>query len=190
MENTVNKEINFNQEILELKKVLCFACKKHAGQFRDDGKPYITHPLRVAELVAKYKKSKNIKLLMSAALLHDTLEDTYTSPRELYDFFGKDSPVPSLVIELTTAKLVPKLIGKAQYLSQKMEHMTSYALVIKLCDRLDNISDLNGCTPEKRDRTLKDTRYIMDYLKSHRELTNTHKKIMQDIEKVLQENGY
>ncbi len=177
-----------NYDIGELKDVLQFACEKHAGQFRDDGKPYITHPLRVAELVAKYKKSKNIKLLMSAALLHDTLEDTYTSPKELYDFFGEDSPVPSLVIELTTAKYVPKLIGKAQYLAQKMEHMTSYALVIKLCDRLDNISDLKGCSLEKQKRTINDTIYIIDYLKSHRELTNTHKVIINEIEKVI--NSY
>lgn len=189
MINSTTKNIEYS-DLEDLKLVLAFACKKHQGQFRDDGKPYITHPLRVAELVAKYKKSKNIKLLMSAALLHDTLEDTYTSPKELYDFFGKDSPVPSLVIELTTAKFVPKLIGKAQYLAQKMEHMTSYALVIKLCDRLDNITDLEGCSLEKKERTLSDTRFIMNHLKQNRQLTNTHKNIMNEIEKVLNKYGY
>lgn len=189
MEKLIDEK-KIDEQIFELKDVLSFAYKKHAGQMRDDGKPYITHPLRVAELVAKYKKSKNIKLLMSAALLHDTLEDTYTSPKELYDFFGKNSQIPSLVVELTTAKYVPKLIGKAQYLAQKMTAMTSYALVIKLCDRLDNISDLKGCSVEKQNRTLLDTRYIIDYLKTHRELTNTHLKIIEDIEKILQEYGF
>ena len=178
-----------NNEI-DLKQVLAFAYKKHNGQVRDDGAPYITHPIRVARLVSKYKKSKNYKLLMSASLLHDTLEDTYTSIKELYDFFGEDSQVPSLVVELTTAKYVPKLIGKAEYLAYKMEHMTSYALVIKLCDRLDNLSDMAGCTPEKQKRTLSDTRFIIDYLKAHRELTKTHQKIIEEIEKILQQNSY
>lgn len=189
MEKFLDEKI-LDEQFFELKDVLSFACKKHAGQMRDDGTPYITHPLRVAELVAKYKKSKNIKLLMSVALLHDTLEDTYTSLKELYDFFGKDSPVPSLIVELTTAKYVPKLISKAQYLAQKMTAMTSYALVIKLCDRLDNISDLKGCALEKQHKTLADTRFIVDYLKTHRELTNTHKKIINDIENILQKYGY
>ena len=184
-----DKVITYDENI-DLKQVLAFAYKKHYGQLRDDGAPYITHPIRVAKLVSKYKQTKNYKLLMSASLLHDTLEDTYTSIKELYDFFGKDSAVPSLVVELTTANYVPKLIGKAEYLAYKMEHMTSYALVIKLCDRLDNLSDMAGCTPEKQKRTLSDTRFIIDYLKTHRNLTKTHQKIISEIEKILQKNGY
>lgn len=177
-------------ENIDLRQVLELAVSKHNGQFRDDGKPYIIHPIRVAKLVAKYKKSKNYRLLISASLLHDTLEDTYTSVKELYDIFGKNSQVPSLIVELTTAKFVPKLIGKAEYLAHKMENMTSYALVIKLCDRLDNISDLNGCSTEKQHRTLSDTRYIINYLTSYKKLTNTHKRIIKDIEKILKKYGY
>lgn len=183
------KVITYDENI-DLKEVLKFACQKHSGQFRDDGAPYIVHPIRVAQLVSKYKKTKNYKLLMSASLLHDTLEDTYTSIKELYDFFGKESAVPSLVVELTTANYVPKLIGKAEYLAHKMENMTSYALVIKLCDRLDNITDLAGCTPEKQKRTLTDTRFIIEYLKTHRTLTNSHKTIMAEIEKILVQKGF
>lgn len=183
------KVITYDEKI-DLKDVLRFAYKKHYGQFRDDGAPYITHPIRVAKLVSKYKQTKNYKLLMSASLLHDTLEDTYTSIRELYDFFGKESAVPSLVVELTTANYVPKLIVKAEYLAHKMENMTSYALVIKLCDRLDNLTDMAGCTIEKQKRTFGDTRFIINYLRTHRVLTKTHQKIISEIEKVLQKNGY
>ena len=184
-----NMDIKTDENI-DLREVLNLAVKKHAGQLRDDGKPYVTHPIRVATLVAKYKKSKNYKLLISASLLHDTLEDTYTSVRELYDIFGENSQVPSLIVELTTAKFVPKLIGKAEYLAHKMENMTSYALVIKLCDRLDNINDIRGCSTEKQHRTLSDTRYIINYLTNKRELTKTHKKIIASIEKVLKDYGY
>lgn len=182
--------INNDDRNINLKKVLSFAKTKHEGQLRQNGSPYITHPVRVAKLVAQYKKSKNYKLLLSAALLHDTLEDTYTCTKELYDFFGENSQVPSLVVELTTAKFVPKLIGKAEYLAHKMENMTSYALVIKLCDRLDNLTDLNGCSLEKKQRMMTDTRYIIDYLKTHRELTQTHLNIINKLEEVLTSNGY
>ena len=80
--NVVNNDRN-----IDLKAVLELAKRKHEGQFRDDGLPYIVHPVRVAKLVAQHKRSKNYKLLLSAALLHDTLEDTYTSVKELYDFY-------------------------------------------------------------------------------------------------------
>ncbi len=183
--NVVNNDRN-----IDLKAVLELAKRKHEGQFRDDGLPYIVHPVRVAKLVAQHKRSKNYKLLLSAALLHDTLEDTYTSVKELYDFFGKNSQVPSLIVELTTANFVPKLIGKAEYLAQKMEYMTSYALIIKLCDRLDNITDLVGVTEEKRKRTLSDTRYIIDYLRKNRELTKTHVELIAEIEKILNQYGF
>lgn len=182
--------IENNDANIDLKKVLELAKQKHDGQFRSNGLPYIVHPVRVAKLVAQHKKSKNYKLLLSAALLHDTLEDTYTSVKELYDFFGENSQVPSLIVELTTAKFVPKLIGKAEYLARKMEYMTSYALVIKLCDRLDNITDLEGFSLEKANKTLSDTRYIVEYLKSHRKLTETHKTLINEIENVLVQHGF
>ena len=184
------KTIIEKDEDIDLKKVLEFAIEKHKGQTRDDGTPYIMHPIRVARLIQKYKKSKHPNILISAALLHDTLEDTYTSIKELYDFFGEDSQVPSMVVELTTAKFMPKLVGKAEYLAHKMEDMSTYALAIKLCDRLDNLRDLEGCSEDKKQRILCDTRYMIDYLNQHRELTNTHKKIIPDIEKLLKKYGY
>lgn len=186
--NEVN--IKNNDDNIDIHKVFEFAYNKHKNQTRDDGTPYINHPIRVAKLIAKYKKSKNKKILVSAALLHDTLEDTYTSTKELYDLFGKDSQVPSLVVELTNAKFVPKLIGKANYLAEKMEHMTSYALAIKLCDILDNTTDLSGCTEEKKNYVRQNARNIIEYLKLHRELTSTHVKIITVIDYNLKQQGY
>ena len=82
--------------------VLEFATKKHAGQFRADGKtPYIVHPIKVAEIVRRVKQSADIDYIVAAALLHDTLEDTYTSYQELKDEFGE--MVASMVMEVTTA---------------------------------------------------------------------------------------
>ena len=168
----------------KVKKALAFATEKHKGQKRDGGEDYITHPIRVAQLVERYKKSKNIENILCAALLHDTLEDTYTSPKEIADNFG--DMVASMVVELTTAKIVPKLIGKDVYIVNKMFNMTQYTLVIKLADRLDNISDLNGVSPEKKERMLKETKTIVDKLKTKQDLTEAHKALIEEIDKVLE----
>ncbi|MBR4124115.1 MAG: bifunctional (p)ppGpp synthetase/guanosine-3',5'-bis(diphosphate) 3'-pyrophosphohydrolase [Clostridia bacterium] len=169
----------------DLKEVLEFAKEKHKGQKRDDGSDYINHPMRVAKIVDDYKGkfSKNRKILFAAALLHDTLEDTYTSYKEIADHFGEY--VASLVLELTTAKYACHYIGKAQYLAEKMEHMTSYALTIKLADRLDNLSDMVGCKMEKQQRTINDTIYILDHLEKTRKLTESQQKLTELIKEQI-----
>lgn len=166
-----------------IKKVYLFAKEKHRGQLRDGGQAYIVHPVRVAKLIIQHKSSKNIELLVAGALLHDTLEDTYTSYRELEDNFGE--VVASMVMELTTASYVPKLEGKDIYLSHKMENMSSYALCIKLADRLDNLSDLSQVREEKRVRTLNQTKNIIDYLTAHRKLTKAQQSLVNEINKIL-----
>ncbi|MBR2467983.1 MAG: HD domain-containing protein [Clostridia bacterium] len=168
-------------------KAIKFADRKHKGAKRDDGTPYISHPMRVAEFVRKFKKSKNKTKLYIAALLHDTIEDTYTSYTELCKKFGETSA--SIVMELSTARFDSMWIEKSQkadYLSKKMSFMTNYALTVKFCDRLDNVLTLDGVTKEKRERTLADTRYIIDFVSAARELTGTQKRVIAEIEKAME----
>ena len=167
-------------------KAYKFAKLKHQGQLRDNGQQYIVHPIRVARIVLENKHSKNCDILVASALLHDTLEDTYTSYKELEENFGE--VIASLVMELTTASYMPKLEGKDVYLSHKMENMSSYALYVKLADRLDNISDLSNTTDEKRIRILNQTKNIIDYLTTHITFTSSQQKIVDKINKILGEN--
>lgn len=155
---------------LDYDYVLKFATKKHEGQFRADGvTPYINHPIMVAELVKKYKKSRNIEAIVAAALLHDTLEDTYTSYRELEDNFGE--MVASMVMEVTTASYMPQLVGKGNYLKHKMIDMSNYSLCIKLADRLANLIDAKSLPEDRKQKTIFDTYEIIEYLQEKRELT-------------------
>ena len=172
-------KIELDREI-DLEKVLRFATEKHRGQKRDDGRDYITHPIRVAKIVEKFKAGTSINknVLIAGALLHDTLEDTYTSYKELCD---------NLVLELTNADYCCKLVGKALYLAEKMQYMTNYALFIKLADRYDNICDLANTKPEKKIRTIKDTYYILDYLEKHRSMTKSQLKLVSAIKEKLEE---
>ncbi len=155
---------------LDYDYVLNFATKKHAGQTRADGvTPYINHPILVADLLKKYKKSRNIDAIVAAALLHDTLEDTYTSYRELEDNFGE--MVASMVMEVTTASYMPQLIGKGNYLKHKMIDMSNYSLCIKLADRLANLIDAKTLSEDKKQKLVFDTYEIIEYLEEKRELT-------------------
>ena len=159
-------------------KAIQFASEKHKGQIRRcSGLPYITHPIVVMELVQKYKKnSKHIEELKCAALLHDTLEDTNTSYQEIERNF---TPlIASLVMELTSDKVVIKEIGKNEYLKQKMIKMSKYSFTLKLLDRLSNIMDQP--TEKYILHTLNLTQYIKD---NRKKITKRHLKIISEINK-------
>ncbi len=181
-------------EIFE--KALIFAVKAHSGQIRkgvdEDGfsRPYILHPLHclpvsyilhplnVMQKIFNNKVSKNIYLLASAAILHDSLEDVeWVTLEMITELFGEQ--IASLVDELTINKEESKKIGKKDYLVNKMNSMSSYALAIKLCDRLDNVSDLETMDKDFRNYYVKQTNYILGKL--DRKLSNVHKKLIEEI---------
>ncbi len=162
-----------------VEEALKFATRMHEGQYRSNGEPYINHPIRVAQKVEKYKVSKDLDILKMAAYLHDTLEDTSATYEDLAAVFG--SAVASIVLELTTDKDMKTEMGKTKYLEIKMKNMSSWALVIKLCDRLDNISDLSICSEEFRRRYTDETIAIIEYVLQNRNLSKTHMNIIKDI---------
>ena len=157
-----------------LLKALNFSKKKHEGQYRKgSGADYVSHPVAVSYLVAGYKKSKKIEELLVASILHDTLEDTDTTFVELANEF---SPlVASLVLELSNDPLQIKKLGKLEYQKRKVVGMSSYGLVIKLVDRLHNISD------HPTQKMITDTVELVTFLKASRKLSKTHKEIVSDI---------
>jgi (p)ppGpp synthase/HD superfamily hydrolase len=165
---------------------LQFATDAHANQTRAGGDPYITHPMRVADTIKQYKQSHNLDALISAALLHDTVEDTGTTHNDLHELFG--GLVASLVKELTSDSDKISQMGKANYLSDKMATMSSWGLVIKLADRLDNVKDITTAkTPEWRAKYKAETEHILDYIEKNRVLSGTHQKIIGLIRAKLNE---
>lgn len=168
----------------QLEDAIIFATDKHKGQIRKgDGRPYILHPMSVLIRLNSVKTSKNMFLLSTAAILHDTVEDCEVSLEEIAAKFGYH--VASLVEELTLDKSKYEKIGKKEYLAQELLKMSSYALVIKLCDRLDNVSDLKSMNEEFRNKYREETRYILDMVKMGRKLTKTHVKLIKEIEKAI-----
>lgn len=165
------------------KGALEFATKMHDGQYRKDGTKYITHPIRVADYLQDFNEEEINETLLASAYLHDTLEDTDITYYDLVGKFG--SQVASIVVELTNDEELKKTLGKTKYLEIKMENMTSAALLIKLCDRLDNVSDLKERDKLFRNRYIKETLNIIDYLIDNRELTLKQIKIIDKIVEYL-----
>lgn len=122
-----------------------FAAEKHRKQRRKDTEetPYINHPIAVAELVARVGGVCDLAMLQ-AAILHDTIEDTETSPEELETRFGKE--VRWLVQEMTDDKSLPKQERK-QLQIEHAPHLSSAAKQIKIADKICNLSDISVTQP-------------------------------------------
>lgn len=166
--------------LTEIKKAYLFAYEKHKGQYRRfNKKPYITHPLETARLVAKITPNKD---LIIAALLHDTIEDTDTTYYEINLKFGDD--VMYLVKELTTDNVNTQMTKK-KYLAGALNNMSSDALLIKLCDRLHNVSSLELSPKKFFWRYINETKYILDSL--NRELSKEHIELINQIKIKIKE---
>ena len=150
-----------------IQEALQFATEKHKGQIRKfDKKNYVEHPKSVAKIIKENKESKKINELVAAAILHDTLEDTNTTEQELRNYFGE--LVTSLVKELATEEKEKEKLGKKEYLAKKMTDMSSWGLVIKLADRLDNVSDLNTSPKEFKKKYAEETEFILEEINGRR----------------------
>lgn len=159
------------------KKAISHAMELHRGQVRQvSGLPYITHPIEVYSIVKKYKESHNIDNICAAAVLHDTMEDCGIS----YDLLKIEyNPmIADLVMEVTNDNRMMLLYGgKRNYINQKLNKISSYALVIKLADILSNVTD------NPTEAQIKRIKHHYDFLASSnaRKLSETHKRILDQI---------
>jgi GTP pyrophosphokinase len=164
----------------QLEDAIIFATEKHKGQVRKgDGRPYILHPMSVLIRIREVKESSNMFLLMIACILHDTVEDCGVTLEEIASKFGYH--VAALVEELTLDKSKYETVGKNVYLADEMLNMSSYALAIKLCDRLDNIADCRSMNEEFVNKYFYETEYILDKLRCRDHLSSTHLSLIRDI---------
>jgi guanosine-3',5'-bis(diphosphate) 3'-pyrophosphohydrolase len=123
-----------------------FAALKHKDQRRKDkeASPYINHPLALALVLSEVSCVPNEDVII-AALLHDTIEDTDTTPAEITHLFGDD--VLSIVLEVTDDKSLPKAMRK----QLQIEHapgMSVSAKLVKLADKICNLRDMAISHPE------------------------------------------
>lgn len=124
---------------------VAFAAVKHQDQRRKGNRhlPYINHPVRVTEILWSVGGVRDMTTLL-AALLHDTLEDTETTASEIESRFGAD--VLRVVQEVTDDKSLPKAVRKQRQIEHAL-HASPQAQLIKLADKIHNVSDLTNEPP-------------------------------------------
>ena len=127
-------------------KALRFAAQKHRDQRRKGSTrpPYINHPIDVAEILWHIGGVRDIDTLV-AALLHDTVEDTGTSPDEIRLEFGE--AVRSMVMEVTDDKSLPKAERKRLQVVNA-PHKSPGAKQIKLADKISNVFEIGNDPPD------------------------------------------
>ena len=128
-----------------LLKAIEFASRKHSMQRRKDvdASPYINHPIAVAHLLADAGGVTDLLTLM-AAVLHDTIEDTETTPSELEQQFGET--VRKVVEEMTDDKTLDKAVRK-QLQIEHAPKLSRRAKSIKIADKIANVEDVAGAPP-------------------------------------------
>lgn len=147
---------DFDKAIIET--AANFAKTMHEGQTRASGEPYYTHPLEVAGILADMKMDTATIL---TAILHDTLEDTPATYKELSTKFGKEvADLVNGVSKLT--KIESQTVeGKQAENFRKLVLAMSEdirVLLVKLADRLHNMRTLGAFNkPEKQRRIARET---------------------------------
>jgi len=144
---------DFDRAVLE--KAFETAQSAHQGQLRKSGDDYITHPVAVAEILAELGLDLST---IVAALLHDTVEDTPYSLKELKKDFGDE--VATLVDGVTKLdKLTYGPTAEAETVRKMVVAMSRdiRILVIKLADRLHNARTWQYVSPESAARKARET---------------------------------
>ena len=142
-------------DLAVIERAYAVAKEKHAGQQRQSGEPYITHPLAVAQILAEMGLGPRA---IAAALLHDTVEDTGYALTDLTAEFGDE--VAMLVDGVT--KLDKVKYGESAQAETVRKMIVAMSkdirvLLIKLADRLHNARTWGFVPPEKAAKKAKET---------------------------------
>jgi guanosine-3',5'-bis(diphosphate) 3'-pyrophosphohydrolase len=132
-------------DVTQILRAASFAAHKHRNQRRKDAvaSPYINHPLALARVLSEEGGITDAATIC-AALLHDTVEDTETTPEEIEREFGAE--VRSIVDEVTDDKALPKVDRKRLQIEHAAE-ASAKAKLVKLADKICNLRDMATSPP-------------------------------------------
>lgn len=140
-----------------IKRAYDYSSKAHTGQKRKSGDPYFIHPASVAGIITELRLDT---ASVCAGLLHDVVEDTLATTKDIEREFGNE--IASLVDGVTK-------LGKINFTSKEDRQAENFrkmvvamardirVLLIKLCDRVDNMRTLEHMKPEAQERIARET---------------------------------
>jgi len=144
-------------DLQKVEDALAMASTAHEGQFRQSGEPYITHPLAVAKILARWHLDAQALI---AALLHDVVEDTPTTKADIARKFGKAvADLVDGVSKLDKLQFATLEEAQAENFRKMLLAMARdvRVILIKLADRLHNMRTLDAVPQSKRERVAKET---------------------------------
>lgn len=145
------------QPIKNVYHAYLFSAAAHEGQTRLTGEPYIYHPLAVARILAGMHMDAQT---ITAAILHDVIEDTETAKDQITDEFGKDvANLVDGVSKLTHLEFESKQEAQAENFRKMMLAFAKdiRVIIIKLSDRLHNMRTISVMSVAKRKRIARET---------------------------------
>ena len=146
-----------DDEVVLVKKAHKLAEKAHEGQFRQSGESYIHHPIAVALILADLKLDY---FCIVAAILHDCIEDTSVTKKEVEQEFGSQvAHIVEGVSKLTNLEFTSTSQKQAKNFQKLVFAMSKdmRVMVIKLADRLHNMRTLESMSDEKKIQKAKET---------------------------------
>src|SRR5271155_2948124 len=167
-----------------------YSFKMHAGQTRKSGEPYVVHPVSVAGIIADLRLDA---ASVCAGLLHDVVEDTLASTKDIEKNFGGEiATLVDGVTKLSKINFTSKEDRQAENFRKMVVAMARdiRVLLIKLCDRLDNMRTLEHMNPEAQERIARETLEIYAPL-SNRLGIQSFKSELEDLSfKYLEPEAY
>lgn len=171
---------NKNADLELIQHAYVYAASAHAGQTRLSGEPYLSHPLAVANTLAEMGFDEPT---VAAGLLHDTVEDTKSTIEEIDENFGEE--VADIVDGVTKISMIPfenKEEAQAENIRKMILAMSHdmRVLMVKLADRLHNMSTLDYQKAHKQKRIAQETMDIYAPLANRLGL-NVLKRRLEDL---------
>ncbi|MGQ9744653.1 MAG: RelA/SpoT family protein [Dissulfurimicrobium sp.] len=143
-----------------VEKAYIYSAKVHSGQMRLSGEPYLSHPLAVAFILARLRLDMGS---IAAGLLHDTIEDTLATYKDIEEMFGKDvADIVDGVTKLSKIQFQSRIEKQAENIRKMILAMSKdiRVLLVKLADRLHNMRTLEYQKEMKRETIARETMEI------------------------------
>ena len=178
------------KKVKQVNKAYNFACEAHSGQFRSSGDPYVTHPIAVASILSSFRMDEDS---LSAAMLHDVIEDTGIPKSVIEENFNKEvAELVDGVSKLDKLSISSRNEAEAENLQKMVLAMSKdiRVIVVKLADRLHNMRTLLYLSREKQLKIAKETLEIYAPIAHRIGMNNVYRELEDLAFKVIYPTRY
>ena len=165
------------KQVKQVERAYELACEAHSGQFRSSGDPYVSHPIAVANILGSFRMDEDS---LSAAMLHDVIEDSGIPKSLIEKKFNKDvANLVDGVSKLDQLKISTQTEAQAENFQKMVLAMATdiRVIVVKLADRLHNMRTLFHLDREKQLRIAKETLEIYSPIAHRIGMNNVYREL-------------